>query len=271
MDRNVAEALWRIDECRQSGQVVLDLSTLLLSEVPHQVQTLTNLRWLNIGSNNLRSLPEWLVNLPNLHALFLYDNPFTDVPPEMIGKRHSSAPIKLLLEYLCAAGGADGATGMKGTTRGRSGDRQERSVASPNGEHFRQEAATDPRGRDPRLEPATGRARPPAPPLRFRRADSHAQHTPVLPDDPQPLPARAGLDPERGKQRVVKWLKTIHLYSPHCATRGGLAAFPTFLQNTINPWRPTGSISSATRMCIRTTRGYQRAIVPADNVYDAGR
>ncbi len=41
---------------------------------------------LDLSGNQLTAVPEWLVQMPQLEKLFIYQNPITQPPPELLGK-----------------------------------------------------------------------------------------------------------------------------------------------------------------------------------------
>ncbi len=73
----------RIEEARQTGGVILDLSTLGLTEVPRELSALVNLQWLSLGNNQLTEVPRELSALVNLQRLWLHNNQLTEVPREL--------------------------------------------------------------------------------------------------------------------------------------------------------------------------------------------
>jgi Leucine-rich repeat (LRR) protein len=77
-------ALQRIEEARESGAIVLlDLSVLNLTTVPHEIGQLSNLQRLDLGSNQLTMLPPEIGQLSNLQQLSLSSNQLASLPPEI--------------------------------------------------------------------------------------------------------------------------------------------------------------------------------------------
>ena len=80
----LAEALKAIENARQTGATDLDLSALDLDEVPIEVRALTRLETLDLGYNQLSSLPDWITELSGLRRLDLGNNEFGDFPEEVL-------------------------------------------------------------------------------------------------------------------------------------------------------------------------------------------
>lgn len=73
-----------IDECKKEGGRTLKLVRLGLEEVPESIRSLTNLRELDLHSNQLTRLPEWIGELSELRILEVWDNPlFEGLPKSM--------------------------------------------------------------------------------------------------------------------------------------------------------------------------------------------
>ncbi len=72
---------------KRSGQWV-DLSSRGLSELPQQLETLTDLVNVDVSGNNITTLPEWLFRLPKLQSICAIGNPLesdalSEVPPSV--------------------------------------------------------------------------------------------------------------------------------------------------------------------------------------------
>ena len=63
------EAHRRVQEVTDSGETVLDLSDLDLTELPPQIAELTPLTGLLLDDNHLTALPDWLPELSHLTQL----------------------------------------------------------------------------------------------------------------------------------------------------------------------------------------------------------
>lgn len=70
----------RIQTSLQKNEVTLDLSSLLLSELPDSIAQLNNLQYLNIAHNNLKVLPDTIGNLIHLKGLDISGNEITNLP-----------------------------------------------------------------------------------------------------------------------------------------------------------------------------------------------
>jgi len=118
------EAKRRITEAHRRGATHLDLSGLLINELPSCVSKLPNITSLNLACNLLNHVPEVLSALPHLKELDVSGCPITQLPPwtdrlEWIGTRNtwlrqrppsdgSLAPEQRLREELsrwCGTGG----------------------------------------------------------------------------------------------------------------------------------------------------------------------
>jgi len=67
--RSREELLKIIDEAARDRRNRLDLSGRRISELPDEIGQCTNLRWLSLSANNLKSLPETLDKLAKLETL----------------------------------------------------------------------------------------------------------------------------------------------------------------------------------------------------------
>lgn len=107
-DAAYAEALKRIETCRNKGESKLALNRLNLTTLPPEIDQLTALRTLDLSdnqlttlppeigqltaltslwlqSNRLTTLPDRLRDLPKLKELFLHDNPALQLSPSVLG------------------------------------------------------------------------------------------------------------------------------------------------------------------------------------------
>ncbi|MGB1249638.1 MAG: COR domain-containing protein [Candidatus Promineifilaceae bacterium] len=80
---SMAEAKRRIEEVRQNGGTVLDLSHLELETVPDELWALSSLTRLVFRNTQLNSMPSKLGNLSSLKELDLRDTQLSSVPPEL--------------------------------------------------------------------------------------------------------------------------------------------------------------------------------------------
>lgn len=81
------------EKCLELGLVItsepfkflmkLDLSLLLLHNLPVWVSKLTQLTELNLGSNELKNIPEWIGQLTQLKELCINGNELTDIPKSL--------------------------------------------------------------------------------------------------------------------------------------------------------------------------------------------
>src|SRR3954452_24981530 len=78
------EAHRRIQEAMDSGEPVLDLSNLGLTELPPQVADLA-LTELQLDGNRIAELPTWLGELTDLTAVSLTNCRLTTVPDQLVG------------------------------------------------------------------------------------------------------------------------------------------------------------------------------------------
>ena len=63
---NTKEIEARIEHCRLSGAEALDLSHLYMTELPAEIERLDNLTTLDVSSNKLQSLPDWIGRMRSL-------------------------------------------------------------------------------------------------------------------------------------------------------------------------------------------------------------
>ncbi len=77
------EAERRIQEARQSNAKKLDLSGLMLEQIPESISQLSNLTAVSLTDNQLNSIPESLGQLTKLTALFLSHNQLTAIPESL--------------------------------------------------------------------------------------------------------------------------------------------------------------------------------------------
>ena len=77
------DVLQKINEARDSGAMVLDLSNSRLTSLPAEIGQLSDLVLLNLNNNQLTSLPFELFQLANLAHLYLGDNQLTSLPSEL--------------------------------------------------------------------------------------------------------------------------------------------------------------------------------------------
>jgi hypothetical protein len=69
---------------RKTDKVVaLDLSSLDLEHIPTEVQQFSNLRFLNLGGNNLKELPEFIYRSNSIEALLLFNNSNLIISPQI--------------------------------------------------------------------------------------------------------------------------------------------------------------------------------------------
>lgn len=61
----------RIGECARSGSETLDLSGLKLGEVPASIRQVRHLKNIDLRSNGLSTLPEWMAGFIQLKSLDL--------------------------------------------------------------------------------------------------------------------------------------------------------------------------------------------------------
>jgi Leucine-rich repeat (LRR) protein len=69
-----------IESLCQKPITKVDLGNNELSEIPAELDNLTNLIWLDLGHNKLASIPAWINNLKNLGLLDLCNNKLTEMP-----------------------------------------------------------------------------------------------------------------------------------------------------------------------------------------------
>ncbi|MCC3625370.1 MAG: leucine-rich repeat domain-containing protein [Microcoleus sp. PH2017_36_ELK_O_B] len=74
------EAQQRIEKARQNGARILILSDIQLRELPDEIASLNQLKWLNLSNNQLRELPEAITSLTQLHHIDLSNNQLTELP-----------------------------------------------------------------------------------------------------------------------------------------------------------------------------------------------
>jgi internalin A len=91
-DDTYRQAEERIERARQEKATELDLSDLGLTELPDSVGQLTQLQSLDVGVNQLTTLPEWLRELTRPMELHLEGNPNLGLPIEIV-KSHDSQKI----------------------------------------------------------------------------------------------------------------------------------------------------------------------------------
>lgn len=84
-DAAFREAKRKIEAALQLGATELDLSFMGLTELPHVLSQLTQLRLLNLACNYLATLPEWIAQLTQLDTLFLVNNQLVELPSSMGG------------------------------------------------------------------------------------------------------------------------------------------------------------------------------------------
>jgi Leucine-rich repeat (LRR) protein len=98
-DPATEEALRRIEETRESGARMLDLSYLKLRTLPEAIGRLTQLTALNLSANQLSTLPESIGQLTQLQELNLSDNQLSKLP-EAIGRLSQLQALKLYGNHL---------------------------------------------------------------------------------------------------------------------------------------------------------------------------
>ncbi len=74
------ELLAVIEKAKKSGQASLNLSFRQITELPEEIDQLTNLTYLDLRFNQLTKLPEWIGQLTNLTHLDLSVNQLTALP-----------------------------------------------------------------------------------------------------------------------------------------------------------------------------------------------
>lgn len=79
--RNEAER--RIEECRQTMGINLDLSELGLRVLPESVRELSWLMNLEVHNNKLSQIPDWIGDLSELQTLDVFFNPLKDIPSSL--------------------------------------------------------------------------------------------------------------------------------------------------------------------------------------------
>jgi len=72
-----------IEEFISSGEDMLDLSGLGLTELPPELWQITYLEWLDLSDNHLTRLPPQIGLLTNLKTLGVVGNRLTELPPEI--------------------------------------------------------------------------------------------------------------------------------------------------------------------------------------------
>ena len=82
-DAAYAEALKRIEACRNHVETGLDLSNLGLAALPPEISRLPDLTHLNLDNNQLTTLPPEIGQLTALDTLVIWNNPLTTLPPEI--------------------------------------------------------------------------------------------------------------------------------------------------------------------------------------------
>jgi GTPase SAR1 family protein len=100
-DAAYRKAEQRIKTALHRGEVKLDLSNMILAELPESIASLTQLQELNLGSNLVRSLPESIASLTQLQRLYLADNGLREVPKSIASLtqlRHLDLSYNLLTE-----------------------------------------------------------------------------------------------------------------------------------------------------------------------------
>lgn len=83
-DAAYQRALQDIEQAKQDHAEFLDLSSILLAELPSEIAQLTDLRELWLQDNQLTALPEAIAQLTNLQTLRLNDNQLTTLPEAII-------------------------------------------------------------------------------------------------------------------------------------------------------------------------------------------
>jgi len=78
--QNTKEILRRMENCRRSGDKVLDLSNLYITELPAGIEGFENLVELDVSYNQLLSLPDWIGKLRSLKKLNLRHCGLTALP-----------------------------------------------------------------------------------------------------------------------------------------------------------------------------------------------
>ena len=76
-------------------EITLDLSSLLLTQLPASVKHLTQLQILYVQNNQLTELPEWIGDLSHLREIYLDNNP---LPTEILGLYEEGRLISYLQE-----------------------------------------------------------------------------------------------------------------------------------------------------------------------------
>ena len=79
-DDGYAEALRRIEAARTSGEALIDLTHLGLTEVPPEIGTLTQVVVLLLSGNELTTLPPEIAEMTALRHLDLRANQLTRLP-----------------------------------------------------------------------------------------------------------------------------------------------------------------------------------------------
>jgi diadenosine tetraphosphate (Ap4A) HIT family hydrolase len=82
-NKSYANALEKIEECRQRGDKVLELRYANLTRLPPEIGNLTDLETLDLTRNQLESLPPEIGKLGRLKELFVEDNRLSSLPPQI--------------------------------------------------------------------------------------------------------------------------------------------------------------------------------------------
>ena len=82
---NAKEISRRMENCRREGGEILDLSSLYMTELPAEIESLENLGELNLSDNQLQSLPDWVGNMRSLKKLNLWGNNIDSLPGSFAG------------------------------------------------------------------------------------------------------------------------------------------------------------------------------------------
>jgi internalin A len=82
-DKAYREAERLVEIVKQSGDEVLDLSAIRLTELPESVRQLRSLQELLLDGNHLTKLPEWLGQLTGLKALAVSNNQLRKLPESL--------------------------------------------------------------------------------------------------------------------------------------------------------------------------------------------